>query len=493
VRPCALLLTRARIGERRGKRRRTSRKGVEEGSKGYLGGPSGLWALGGSMERTKVTLGGDPEFELIVGGEVVAAEKLLLGRKVPLPWGVIGEDGSGGPIELRPLPSADPEALVANVGRLILSVPRALGGFPSTICEEHPIGGHVHIGGVPSGEQERLVEVIDGLLGDLFHSLSGETRLRAGYGRRGDWRSKPWGFEYRTPPASLWSHPGVALVFLRAIKWVVEKFLSGEEPLKDPVWPEVRASAERAAEFVRKHEGRLHWGAWRRLVKIHWQNLRAYVYLGGETDDGLCDDLRAMCARIGLPFVRVLPLWRSRGDFASNVPGYGELPDDVEPYSPGGELGLSWRFRNDPEFRRAELPRLEEALARILEGVEDIGQDGGRLVKEAVAFAEADEGLGEAEVHDDVRYVDDLDDDRYASPFVCGRCGTRVVPQEAFRYDNVLYCEECFFLEHDFCLTCGHPILRGEALTVDGILYCQVCYGHRFDREGVGTAEAAEA
>ena len=353
------------------------------------------------MERTEVTLGGDPEFELIVDGEVVPAEKLLLGRRVPLPWGFIGEDGSGDPIELRPWPSADPETLVGNLGRLLLSVPRVLGGFPSTICEEHPIGGHVHIGGVPGGDQEDLVRVIDGLLGDLFYSLSGETRLSRGYGRRGDWRSKPWGFEYRTPPANIWSHPGVALAFLRAIKWVAEKFLEGEDLLEDPAWPTVRASAKKAAEFVRKHRGRLHWGAWKAYIgKIYWEDIRENlkevdVYFGGEADDGLLDDLRAMCARIGLPFVKVLPLRRSRGDHASNVPGYGELADGVEPYRPGGELGLSWRFRNDPEFRRKELPRLEGALARILEGVEDIGQDGGRLVRGVVSYlAENEAGAG---------------------------------------------------------------------------------------------------
>jgi hypothetical protein len=344
------------------------------------------------MERTKVTLGADPEFELVVDGDVVPAEKFL-GRTVSLPWGFIGEDGSGDPIELRPRPSADPEILVVNVGRLLLSVPGALGGVPSTICEEYPLGGHVHIGGVPSEVQEDLARVIDGLLGDLFYSLSAELRLSRGYGRRGDWRAKPWGFEYRTPPASVWSHPGVALVFLRAIRWVAEKFLFGEDLFEDPAWPAIRAGAEKATEFVRKHRGRLHWGAWKEHVgNIHWRGLKEVdIHFSGEADEGFRNDLRAMCARIGLPFVKVLPLRRSRGDFASNVPGYGELAEDVEPYGPGRELGLSWRFRNDPEFRRAEMGKLEAALARLLdEEIEKIeGEDGGRLVKEAVPFSAA--------------------------------------------------------------------------------------------------------
>ncbi len=119
-----------------------------------------------------ITLGTDAEFEVIVDGDVVPVEKLMSVSDVALPWGRIGQDSSGDPIELRPEPSSDPEALVGNLGR--------------TACEVFPIGGHVHIGGVPSEVQEDLVSLIDGLLGDFFYSLSGETRLRAGYGKRGD-------------------------------------------------------------------------------------------------------------------------------------------------------------------------------------------------------------------------------------------------------------------------------------------------------------------
>jgi hypothetical protein len=215
------------------------------------------------MEKPKITLGADPEFELVHRGWIASAERLLEGE-IGLPWGFVGTDGHL--LELRPKPSANPETLIGNLGRLLLSVLGVAQGVPSTACKRHPIGGHVHIGGVPGEVREDLVSVIDGLLGDLFHSLSGETRLKAGYGKRKDWRPQPWGVEYRTPPASVWSHPAVALVFLRAIKWVAERFLAGEDLFEDPAWPAIRASAERAAEFVRRHEGRLHWGAWKAYV-----------------------------------------------------------------------------------------------------------------------------------------------------------------------------------------------------------------------------------
>jgi HAMP domain-containing protein len=346
------------------------------------------------MEKARITLGADPEFELILDGEVVAVDRAEIASKVlVLPWGVIGVDKSGDPIELRPRPSADPEALVGNVGRLLLSVPRALGGFPSTISEEYPLGGHVHIGGVPSEDQEELVEVIDGLLGDLFYALSAELRLNRGYGRRGDWQEKRWGFEYRTPPASVWSHPGVALTFVRAIKWVTEKFLSGEDLFEDPAWPAVRAGAEKATEFVRKHGGRLHWGAWKEHIgRVDLRGkVKVKVFPDGswiECDNSLFDDLRAMFARLGIPSVWVLPFLHSKGDYISSVPGYGEVVRERHLlYRPGGFLSLSWRFRNDPEFRRAEMGKLEAAIARLVEEIEEIGErDGGRLVREAAPF-----------------------------------------------------------------------------------------------------------
>ncbi len=444
------------------------------------------------MERI-VTLGTDAEFELIVDGDVVPVEKLMSVSDVALPWGRIGQDGSGDPIELRPKPSPDPEALVRNVGKLLLSVPRTVGGVPSTACEVFPIGGHVHIGGVPGEVQEDLVSLIDGLLGGFFYSLSGETRLRAGYGKRGDWRRKAWGFEYRTPPASLWSHPGVALVFLRAIKWVAEKFLAGEDPFEDPAWAAVRAEAKRATDFVKAHRGRLHWGAWKAHVgeiALGEAGVDVYTIPTVEADGGFFDDLRAMCARIGLPFVDVLPLHRKRGDYASNVPGYGELADDFEPYRPGGRLGLSWRFRNDPEFRRAEMPKLERAIARLLERVRDLEEaDGGRLIKEVFVFdnllcegrceeerpcEECGGGVAEGAERVGPRYY------RFrpaSDPVYCEGCGAEVNQERAFYYDRNPYCEECFFVEHYFCFNCGIAVLRENGSVVDGALYCRDCYG----------------
>jgi predicted RNA-binding Zn-ribbon protein involved in translation (DUF1610 family) len=437
------------------------------------------------MEIT-VTLGGDPEFELIAKGRVVAAERFLSGAIVPLPWGAIGEDGSGDPIELRPEPSPDPETLVGNVGRLLLSVPRVLGGFPSTTCEQYPLGGHVHIGGVPSEDQEELVKVIDGLLGDLFYSLSAELRLSRGYGRRGDWRPQPWGVEYRTPPANVWSHPGVALAFLRAIKWVAERVLLGEEPLKDPAWLLLRAEAEKAAEFVRAWGGRLHWGAWKAYIgEVDLrEGLKVEVSLGAgmECDEALEGDLRAMCARLGIPFVKILPLRYWRGDYASNVPGYGELAGGFDPYAPGGELGLSWRFRNDPEFRREEMGKLEAAIARILEEFDAEEGDGGRLVKEVISFSAEWRPGGETGAEEFGKEKPSQGPEPCDDEYVyCEACGIKVHADDArFTDMGVAYCEDCYVEAYTSCEECGREVAWEEAERHDDLYYCPSCYDELF-------------
>ena len=45
------------------------------------------------MKKAHITLGADPEFELVVGGEVVNASRVLR-EDVRLPWGDIGIEGS---------------------------------------------------------------------------------------------------------------------------------------------------------------------------------------------------------------------------------------------------------------------------------------------------------------------------------------------------------------------------------------------------------------
>jgi hypothetical protein len=417
------------------------------------------------MAKVQVTLGADPEFELVVRGEVIGASRILR-EDIRLPWGDIGVDGAGYPLELRPVPSESPKALVANVGQLLLAVPQVVGGYPSTMCEMYAIGGHIHVGNIRENDYERVVYALDDSLGDIFYDLSPSTRLRQGYGKRRDWRAQRWGVEYRTPPASIWAHPKVALTFLGAIKWVVQRLLSGDNPPRHPALPRVREAAKRAADLVKRYNGRLHWGAWKALLGetevVQHLGVKIDVSSGLERDAHFIEDMKAMCARLGITSLRISPLNRERGDFVSNVPGYGELVEGFDPFGPGGTLRLSWRFRNDRLFRLTEMPKLEAAMAALLGPREE--DDGGRLVKEVVYLSGQWPEVPPPKV------------------LKCASCGSLCGPTP-FYYEGDSYCNACVEEEFVRCYECNTLLHRDDAYwDRDGDPFCEECYGEYYTR-----------
>ncbi len=448
-------------------------------------------------EKVRITLGADPEFELVVGGGVASASQVLR-EDIRLPWGNIGVDGAGYPLELRPVPSESPKALVSSVGQLLLAVPKVVGGYPSTLCEAYAIGGHVHIGGeaIERSDYREVIYTLDDALGDIFYDLSPSVRIRQGYGRRRDWRPQSWGVEYRTPPASIWAHPVVALKFLGAIKWVVQRLLEGDNPLRHPSLPRVREAAKRAANFVKKYDGRLHWGAWKALLGDTnvAQHLGVKVSFASEFErDGyLLEDLKAMCARLGITNLRVTPLRKDRGDFASNVPGYGKPAEGFAPFGPGEALCLSWRFRNDRPFRLAEMPKLEAAIAALLGPSEE--DDKGRLVKEVVHLSGKWPEVPPPKVpkcvscggfcgptcvyHDGDPYCGACAEEELVR---CYECNTMLHRDDAY-YDNDgdPFCEDCYYEHYTRCERCDREVRRNYANTVDGSDYCDDCYRELF-------------
>jgi hypothetical protein len=297
----------------------------------------------------------------------------------------------------------------------------------------------------------------------------------------------------------------VALVFLRGIKWVAEKVLEDEDPFRHPAWAFVREAAEGAAEFVRAHGGKLHWGAWKAYVEASQEALEVEVFLrpGTEHDGFFLQDLRAMCARLGIFRVEILPFHRDRGEYASNVLGYGEIPKGFFPYNFLRPLGLSWRFRNDPEFRREELPKLENVLARLLE--EQERGDGGRLVREVVPFAVAlpvdllEEGeakevawepgsveclacglvMDRDEAHFNTEgepFCEECYNERYE---VCAGCGREIEADSAGHDPRTgdAYCDRCYRERYVSCVSCDGAVLREEARrNAEGRAYCEDCY-----------------
>ncbi len=440
-----------------------------------------------------ITFGADPEFELVRGRRIVRASGAVPRGEVQLPWGAIGVDGAGDPLELRPAPATTPRELVDNVGRLLLSVPKLIGGVPSTMCEMYPIGGHLHIGfDTPAVRRydENIVKAIDGELGAVFFSLNSRRRLESYYGRRGDWRTQEWGVEYRTPPAAIWCHPEVALAFLEGVAHVVNALVrEGEwDPARDPAWGEIKERVRKAAEFVKKYGGRLHWGAWKEWVGdfhlAHESGVEVEFVASAEKDGAFLDDLRLMLIRLGLPRVRVLPLRKARGDYASNVRGYGVLVDGVSGFVPDLTLALSWRFRNDPAFRREELPKLEAAIARLLDGD---GDDGNRLIKEAIPL---DGDWPDVPTPDNsVEFAsEDEEEADEEDTFVCDECGYTFPDGDLCRSaSGEMLCPDCYNEIYTDCYACGREVARDDAAYYEDGIYCPSCYEEHF-----GTCDECE-
>ncbi len=447
-----------------------------------------------------ITLGADPEFELVKDGRVVDASRVFKGG-ARMPWGIIGYDGAGAPLELRPNPSTSPSKLVENVGRLLLSVPKVVGGFPSTMGEMYAIGGHVHIGirgmGVP---YERVVKTIDDAVGDILYQMNTRVRLNSPYGKRCDWRSQAWGVEYRTPPATMWAHPEAALAFLRAIKRATKLALEGREYTPDDDWYKVRYALSGAAMLVMQHNGRIHWEAWKEYVRERAGEdaereieeaaaastekrceVRIGIPVGGHrgNDGKFIGDISALLGRLGIRYATVVVLAPSRGDYASNVRGYGVYQYDHGPYA-GEEhawaqpLMLSWRFCNDPEFRREELPKLEAALASTLGRGGKVSDN--RIVKEVIRL-QVDWPDGDEEEGDAVE-LEAVETDPHA--IFCSVCESEVSSGEAIYVGEGVYCEECFHEEYGTCVACEELVRLGDANHVYGNVYCDDCYYERF-------------
>lgn len=145
-----------------------------------------------------LTFGADPEFELVdrtTRWIVPASEVISGGTSIN---DKIGCDGSGSQVELRPDPSS-------NINKFLLNFKSVLKDFVAKYPyysllaqgDIFPLGGHIHISISPN---EKILKLLDNWIGERVVDLSGSAR--GSYKRLSAYESKPWGFEYRTPPAS---------------------------------------------------------------------------------------------------------------------------------------------------------------------------------------------------------------------------------------------------------------------------------------------------
>jgi hypothetical protein len=181
----------------------------------------------------KISVGCDPEFELLEKGEIVCGCDHFSPTIIDNDAGNIGLDGAGGQIEIRPQPSNAARGVVDNIKKL-------LGYFAQRYCkyrlapssERFPCGGHIHIGVEPRPNRNfycTLTEILDDFIGAPTKRLTNEIRERDGYGCLGDYREQPHGMEYRTPSAAIFRNPRFAEVVLELAGNIAKKLVTGTE------------------------------------------------------------------------------------------------------------------------------------------------------------------------------------------------------------------------------------------------------------------------
>ena len=149
-----------------------------------------------------------------------------------------GCDGASDTAEFRPEPATDPETAAQNCITLVrdsvyLLEDNEVDAWAGGSAKNQTLGGHIHFG-VPY--DRGVIAPLDAFVGAPLHQVCPveETRSRGGYASFGAIETKPYGFEYRTPPSWL-----VAPWLVRAvhhISWhVMRQHLAGTLPESFPM------------------------------------------------------------------------------------------------------------------------------------------------------------------------------------------------------------------------------------------------------------------
>lgn len=187
-----------------------------------------------SLKDATILLGGDPEFEVVdvLSGEVIPAREVdLFCEGGENPSSVVGTDGCSDIAEIRPRACETPEEYVREV-RSILEFIKKKNPWIDLSVEgnTYPLGGHIHVGARDALVRETLqanvrvfIEALDDFIGKLLLPTSGAARGK--YAVLSAYEEKPHGWEYRTPPASIYGDLEVLRITYKLTKGLVEKLL----------------------------------------------------------------------------------------------------------------------------------------------------------------------------------------------------------------------------------------------------------------------------
>jgi len=185
------------------------------------------------LGKVSITLGGAPEFEVYVDGQVYKAYDFFLFRNgnPTSPIGVNWDSPQFSTLAIRPTPTTSPKAYVKRFMTIAEKLGRA--GFTLSVAgDTYPLGANIRIGSpdkyttqVLQDEVENFIEVLDSFIGKVLLPTSGRARGSNPVAYeliRGGW-------EYRTPPPSFYADPEMVRIVYKLTKGLVETLLKKGE------------------------------------------------------------------------------------------------------------------------------------------------------------------------------------------------------------------------------------------------------------------------
>jgi hypothetical protein len=216
------------------------------------------WAIP-EFRDPPITLGGDPEFEVVKDGRIVPADTVPIfkeGFRSPTE-APIGLDGAPFIAELRPDYAYSEEEYVENFWALVKRVQKA-NILLSVKGDRVPLGGHIHVGSpdrlvvrVLRYEEKKFIQVLDDFIGRVLLPTSGKARGE--YKCLGAYELKEYGWEYRTPPSSFYADPEMVRITYKLVKGLVRTLLQ-ERELTYETLEDGRARPEEYHRFLTPEE-----------------------------------------------------------------------------------------------------------------------------------------------------------------------------------------------------------------------------------------------
>ncbi|MCS6956214.1 MAG: hypothetical protein NZM44_07665 [Candidatus Calescibacterium sp.] len=234
----------------------------------------------------KLTFGGDPEFSIIHQDNWIEADRVIFKNTKS----IIGTDGDGRILEIRPQYANTPEELLLNfyitlkhftiktkegVVGSILDIFDAIGSDNHTL----PLGGHIHVGGKTKlmadfleYQSGRIIQNINKKIFKVLYDLSTDERKRKSY-MYDNAEDKPYGFEYRTPPSTIWLNPKLFFAITELIKLTItEEYIKTTDPI---IFPKIKSEINKRKKVIVnrivKNSKKLVW-------RLNSETLRKYSY-----------------------------------------------------------------------------------------------------------------------------------------------------------------------------------------------------------------------